>query len=186
MAAGLGVVEDHLLLNSSICSAAEVVEEAEEQQEHREEEQEEEPEEGQGRSLPPALPAPGGGPGGEGRRSDLCSPADTLLRRCSNTLRFCWVLLSALLDSLTAWLKGLCQEHIDISTVLRLERSMLMQQVKQVGGRRRSKSSHLQMPSRLLLLLSPGEGSHQGGYPPPLPGADAEELQGGWAGLLSP
>nr|XP_046227093.1 piezo-type mechanosensitive ion channel component 2-like isoform X2 [Scatophagus argus] len=56
---------------------------------------------------------------------------DTVLRRFFNTLRFCWVLLSALLDSLTAWLRGLCQEHIDISTVLRIERCMLMQQAKQ-------------------------------------------------------
>ncbi|XP_070841701.1 piezo-type mechanosensitive ion channel component 2-like isoform X1 [Chaetodon trifascialis] len=56
---------------------------------------------------------------------------DTVLRRISNTLRFCWVLLSALLDSLTGWLSGLCQEHIDISTVLRIERCMLMQQAKQ-------------------------------------------------------
>lgn len=61
-----------------------------------------------------------------------CVP-DTVLRRFSNTLRFCWVLLSALLDSLTAWVRGLCQEHIDISTVLRIERSMLMLQAKQVG-----------------------------------------------------
>ncbi|XP_047423768.1 piezo-type mechanosensitive ion channel component 2-like isoform X2 [Mugil cephalus] len=57
--------------------------------------------------------------------------ADTVLRRFSYTLRFCWVLLSALLDSLTAWLSGLCQEHIDISTVLRIERCMLTQQAKQ-------------------------------------------------------
>ncbi|KAA8578102.1 hypothetical protein FQN60_002567, partial [Etheostoma spectabile] len=56
---------------------------------------------------------------------------DTVLRRFSNTMRFCWVLLSALLDSLTAWLNGLCQEHIDISTVLRIERCMLTQQAKQ-------------------------------------------------------
>lgn len=56
---------------------------------------------------------------------------DTVLHRFSNTLRFCWVLLSALLDSLTAWLNGLCQEHIDISTVLRIERCMLTQQAKQ-------------------------------------------------------
>uniref|UniRef100_H3D7M7 Piezo-type mechanosensitive ion channel component 2a, tandem duplicate 2 n=1 Tax=Tetraodon nigroviridis TaxID=99883 RepID=H3D7M7_TETNG len=55
--------------------------------------------------------------------SSVRPAADTVLRRVSNTLRFCWVLLSALLDSLTAWLKGLCQEHIDISTVLRMERS---------------------------------------------------------------
>ncbi|XP_041670121.1 piezo-type mechanosensitive ion channel component 2-like [Cheilinus undulatus] len=56
---------------------------------------------------------------------------DTVLQRFSNTLRFFWVLLSALLDSLTSWLRGLCQEHIDISTVLRIERCMLMQQAKQ-------------------------------------------------------
>ncbi|XP_074549296.1 piezo-type mechanosensitive ion channel component 2 [Halichoeres trimaculatus] len=56
---------------------------------------------------------------------------DTVLRRFSYTMRFCWVLLSALLDSLTSWLRTLCQEHIDISTVLRIERCMLMQQAKQ-------------------------------------------------------
>ncbi|XP_069368065.1 piezo-type mechanosensitive ion channel component 2-like isoform X1 [Paralichthys olivaceus] len=56
---------------------------------------------------------------------------DTVLHRLSNTLRFCWVLLSALLDSLTAWLSGLCQEHVDISTVLRIEHCMLTQQAKQ-------------------------------------------------------
>ncbi|XP_062236076.1 piezo-type mechanosensitive ion channel component 2-like isoform X2 [Platichthys flesus] len=57
--------------------------------------------------------------------------SDTVLHRVSNTLRFCWVLLSALLDSLTAWLSGLCQEHVDISTVLRIEHCMLTQQAKQ-------------------------------------------------------
>ncbi|XP_035513237.1 uncharacterized protein LOC118324853 [Morone saxatilis] len=56
---------------------------------------------------------------------------DTVMRRFSNTLQFSWVLLSALLDSLTAWVRGLCQEHIDISTVLRIERCMLTQQAKQ-------------------------------------------------------
>ncbi|KAM3593292.1 uncharacterized protein V6R79_009660 [Siganus canaliculatus] len=56
---------------------------------------------------------------------------DTVLQRFFNTLRFLWVLLSALLDSLTAWLRGLCQEHTDICTVLRIERCMLLQQAKQ-------------------------------------------------------
>nr|XP_043885784.1 piezo-type mechanosensitive ion channel component 2 isoform X3 [Solea senegalensis] len=56
---------------------------------------------------------------------------ETALHRFSNTLRFCWVLLSALLDSLTTWLRGLCQEHIDISTVLRIEHCMLTHQAKQ-------------------------------------------------------
>ncbi|KAJ4923967.1 hypothetical protein JOQ06_028222 [Pogonophryne albipinna] len=64
----------------------------------------------------------------------ICLPvcvSHTVLRRFSYTMRFCWVLLSALLDSLTAWLRGLCQEHIDISTVLRIEHCMLTQQAKQ-------------------------------------------------------
>lgn len=59
--------------------------------------------------------------------------SETALHRFSNTLRFCWVLLSALLDSLTGWLSSLSQEHIDISTVLRIERCMLTQQAKQVN-----------------------------------------------------
>lgn len=112
--------------DSSVRPAAGEVEETEEQQEHREEETEEETEEGPGGPLTHTFRA--------GALLTSC-PADTVLRRVSNTLRFCWVLLSALLDSLTAWLKGLCQEHIDISTVLRMERSMLMQQAKQVGQR---------------------------------------------------
>lgn len=70
-----------------------------------------------------------------------------MLQRFSNTLRFCWVLLSALLDSLTAWVRGLCQEHIDISTVLRIERSMLMQQAKQVGQHGRRSWNHLREPA---------------------------------------
>ncbi|KAM3860328.1 piezo-type mechanosensitive ion channel component 2-like [Diretmus argenteus] len=65
---------------------------------------------------------------GEEERED---GPDTGLRRFSNMLRFCWVLLSALLDSLTAWLNGLCQEHVHISTVLRIEHCMLTQQAKQ-------------------------------------------------------
>uniref|UniRef100_A0AAR2KUQ8 Piezo-type mechanosensitive ion channel component n=1 Tax=Pygocentrus nattereri TaxID=42514 RepID=A0AAR2KUQ8_PYGNA len=45
-------------------------------------------------------------------------------------LTFSWVLFLALLDSFTAWLNSICQEHIDISTVLRIERCMLTQEVK--------------------------------------------------------
>ncbi|KAM7389966.1 hypothetical protein PAMA_008240 [Pampus argenteus] len=67
----------------------------------------------------------------DGEEQDGVEGPDTVLRRFSSMLRFCWVLLSALLDSLTAWLRGLCQEHIDISTVLRIEHCMLTQQAKQ-------------------------------------------------------
>ncbi|XP_039983516.1 piezo-type mechanosensitive ion channel component 2-like [Xiphias gladius] len=67
----------------------------------------------------------------DGEDEDKEEGPETVLHRFSNTLQFCWVLLSALLDSLTAWLSGLCQGHIDISTVLRIERCMLTQQAKQ-------------------------------------------------------
>uniref|UniRef100_A0AAV2LED3 Piezo-type mechanosensitive ion channel component n=1 Tax=Knipowitschia caucasica TaxID=637954 RepID=A0AAV2LED3_KNICA len=62
---------------------------------------------------------------------ELDNIAETVLQRLSSGLRFCWVLVSALLDSLTTWLRGLCLEHIHISTVLRIERCMLTQQARQ-------------------------------------------------------
>ncbi|KAK7929081.1 hypothetical protein WMY93_005476 [Mugilogobius chulae] len=67
----------------------------------------------------------------EDTEDELDEVAETVLQRLSSGLRFCWVLISALLDSLTTWLRGLCQEHIDISTVLRIERCMLTQQARQ-------------------------------------------------------
>lgn len=45
-------------------------------------------------------------------------------------LKFSWVLFLTLLDSFTAWLNSIGQEHIDISTVLRIERCMLTHEVK--------------------------------------------------------
>ncbi|XP_026056683.1 piezo-type mechanosensitive ion channel component 2-like isoform X1 [Carassius auratus] len=55
---------------------------------------------------------------------------DNILKRVFNILKFSWVLFLALLDSFTAWLNSICQEHIDISTVLRIERCMLTHEVK--------------------------------------------------------
>ncbi|XP_056869498.1 piezo-type mechanosensitive ion channel component 2-like isoform X1 [Takifugu flavidus] len=109
-------------------AAVDVLEETKEQQEHSEEEETEEEREEGPEEEPEEEPEEG--PEEEPEEEPEEGP-DTVLRRFSNTLRFCWVLLSALLDSLTAWVRGLCQEHIDISTVLRIERSMLMQQAKQ-------------------------------------------------------
>ena len=57
---------------------------------------------------------------------------DNILKRLFNMLKFSRVLVQALLDSLTAWLNSLCQEHISISTVLRIERCMLTHEVKKV------------------------------------------------------
>lgn len=55
---------------------------------------------------------------------------DNILKRVLNMLKFSWVLFLTLLDSFTAWLNSIGQEHIDISTVLRIERCMLTHEVK--------------------------------------------------------
>ncbi|KAM6953819.1 piezo-type mechanosensitive ion channel component 2-like [Aplochiton taeniatus] len=54
-----------------------------------------------------------------------------VLKRVWNVLRFWRVLVSTLVESLGVWLNTLCQEHNDICSVLRMERCMLTQQVKQ-------------------------------------------------------
>uniref|UniRef100_A0A9J7X3X7 Piezo-type mechanosensitive ion channel component n=1 Tax=Cyprinus carpio carpio TaxID=630221 RepID=A0A9J7X3X7_CYPCA len=56
----------------------------------------------------------------------------THFQRVFNILKFSWVLFLALLDSFTAWLNSICQEHIDISNVLRIERCILTHEVKKV------------------------------------------------------
>ncbi|TSK16057.1 Piezo-type mechanosensitive ion channel component 2 [Bagarius yarrelli] len=63
----------------------------------------------------------------EVERSDA---PDNILKRVFNIVKFSWVLFMALLDSFTAWLNSMCQEYIDISTVLRTERCMLTNEVK--------------------------------------------------------
>uniref|UniRef100_A0AAY5L846 Piezo-type mechanosensitive ion channel component n=1 Tax=Esox lucius TaxID=8010 RepID=A0AAY5L846_ESOLU len=45
--------------------------------------------------------------------------------RVFNIVKFSWVLFLAMLDSFTAWINSMCQEHIDISTVLRIERCII-------------------------------------------------------------
>ncbi|KAG5268877.1 hypothetical protein AALO_G00217460 [Alosa alosa] len=65
--------------------------------------------------------------GVEEERSD---GPDNILKRVFNIVKFSWVLFLALMDSFTAWLNSICQEYMDISTVLRIERCMLTQEVK--------------------------------------------------------
>uniref|UniRef100_A0A8C5C6E9 Piezo-type mechanosensitive ion channel component n=1 Tax=Gadus morhua TaxID=8049 RepID=A0A8C5C6E9_GADMO len=64
----------------------------------------------------------------------VCVFVDNVLRRVANLLRFWWVLLSAVLDSLNSWLRTLCQEHLNISTVLRIEHCMLTHEGLKVGS----------------------------------------------------
>ncbi|XP_056594418.1 piezo-type mechanosensitive ion channel component 2 isoform X1 [Triplophysa dalaica] len=61
---------------------------------------------------------------------EMSDGPDNILKRVFNIVKFSWVLFLALMDSFTAWLNSICQEHIDISTVLRIERCMLTQEVK--------------------------------------------------------
>ncbi|KFW04102.1 Piezo-type mechanosensitive ion channel component 2, partial [Eurypyga helias] len=55
---------------------------------------------------------------------------DNIIKRIFNILKFTWVLFLATLDSFTAWLNSISREHIDISTVLRIERCMLTREIK--------------------------------------------------------
>ncbi|XP_051543569.1 piezo-type mechanosensitive ion channel component 2-like isoform X1 [Myxocyprinus asiaticus] len=64
------------------------------------------------------------------KEEDMSDGPDNILKRVFNIVKFSWVLFLALLDSFTAWLNSICQEHIDISTVLRIERCMLTHEVK--------------------------------------------------------
>nr|XP_015209180.1 PREDICTED: piezo-type mechanosensitive ion channel component 2 isoform X2 [Lepisosteus oculatus] len=63
----------------------------------------------------------------EGKKSE---GPDNIIKRIFNIVKFTWVLFLALLDSFTAWLNSICREHIDISTVLRIERCMLTREIK--------------------------------------------------------
>uniref|UniRef100_A0A668AP96 Piezo type mechanosensitive ion channel component 2 n=1 Tax=Myripristis murdjan TaxID=586833 RepID=A0A668AP96_9TELE len=45
-----------------------------------------------------------------------------LYMRVFNIIKFTWVLFQTTVDSFTKWMNDMCREHIDISTVLRIER----------------------------------------------------------------
>uniref|UniRef100_A0A8C5SZZ6 Piezo type mechanosensitive ion channel component 2 n=1 Tax=Laticauda laticaudata TaxID=8630 RepID=A0A8C5SZZ6_LATLA len=62
----------------------------------------------------------------------LFFPPDNIFKRIYNILKFTWVLFLATIDSFTAWLNSVSREHIDISTVLRIERCMLTREIKKV------------------------------------------------------
>lgn len=49
-----------------------------------------------------------------------------------NIIKFTLVLCQTTVDGFTGWMNDMCREHIDISTVLRIERCMLTREVKKV------------------------------------------------------
>ncbi|CAI9536457.1 unnamed protein product, partial [Staurois parvus] len=68
---------------------------------------------------------------------------DNIIKRIFNILKFTWVLFLASLDSFTAWLNSISRGHIDISTVLRIERCMLTREIKKGQCSHPGKHSHV-------------------------------------------
>nr|XP_014343966.1 PREDICTED: piezo-type mechanosensitive ion channel component 2 [Latimeria chalumnae] len=78
---------------------------------------------------------------------------DNIIKRIFNIVKFTWVLFLTLLDSFTNWLNSISREHIDISTVLRIERCMLTREVKK-GNVPSRESIHMYYQNQILLSLS--------------------------------
>ncbi|XP_059901310.1 piezo-type mechanosensitive ion channel component 2-like isoform X1 [Gadus macrocephalus] len=98
---------------------------------------------------PPLSPTEDGQDGRTEDEEEEEDVPDNVLRRVANLLRFWWVLLSAVLDSLNSWLRTLCQEHLNISTVLRIEHCMLTQQANQ-GTRPSRETIHVFYQQQML------------------------------------
>uniref|UniRef100_A0A8D0GSC4 Piezo type mechanosensitive ion channel component 1 (Er blood group) n=1 Tax=Sphenodon punctatus TaxID=8508 RepID=A0A8D0GSC4_SPHPU len=70
--------------------------------------------------------------GGPTRLSPPSAEKSNVLQRVLNVLHFLWVLCQATVDGLTQWLRTFTKEHLDLSTVLRLERYVLTQELAKV------------------------------------------------------
>ncbi|XP_042294313.1 piezo-type mechanosensitive ion channel component 1 isoform X2 [Sceloporus undulatus] len=69
-----------------------------------------------------------------------------VVQRVLNTLRFLWVLCQATVDGLTQWLRAFTKDHEQLSTVLRLERYVLTQQLDQAEEVQRNVLDRLYQP----------------------------------------
>ncbi|XP_073926448.1 piezo-type mechanosensitive ion channel component 2 isoform X3 [Castor canadensis] len=76
---------------------------------------------------------------------------DNIIKRIFNILKFTWVLFLATVDSFTTWLNSISREHIDISTVLRIERCMLTREIKK-GNVPTRESIHLYYQNHIINL----------------------------------
>ncbi|XP_068811637.1 piezo-type mechanosensitive ion channel component 1 isoform X1 [Struthio camelus] len=66
---------------------------------------------------------------GQEEEEEEGSERGNVVQRVLNTLRFLWVLCQAMVDGLTQWLDAFTKEHMDMSTVLRVERYVLTQRL---------------------------------------------------------
>nr|XP_058133333.1 piezo-type mechanosensitive ion channel component 2 isoform X1 [Dasypus novemcinctus] len=76
---------------------------------------------------------------------------DNIIKRIFNILKFTWVLFLATVDSFTTWLNSISREHIDISTVLRIERCMLTREIKK-GNVPTRESIHMYYQNHIMKL----------------------------------
>ncbi|XP_054840797.1 piezo-type mechanosensitive ion channel component 2 [Eublepharis macularius] len=76
---------------------------------------------------------------------------DNIIKRIYNILKFTWVLFLATIDSFTTWLNSVSREHIDISTVLRIERCMLTREIKK-GNVPTRESIHMYYQNHIMKL----------------------------------
>ncbi|XP_075386107.1 piezo-type mechanosensitive ion channel component 2 [Tenrec ecaudatus] len=76
---------------------------------------------------------------------------DNIIKRIFNILKFTWVLFLATVDSFTTWLNSISREHIDISTVLRIERCMLTREIKK-GNVPTRESIHMYYQNHIINL----------------------------------
>ncbi|XP_036822242.1 piezo-type mechanosensitive ion channel component 2 [Oncorhynchus mykiss] len=90
--------------------------------------------------------------GGEEKKSD---GPDNVLKRVFNVIKFSWVLFQTTVESFTKWMNNVCREHIDISTVLRIERCMLTREVKK-GNVPSRDSIHVYYQKQMRIYMSQG------------------------------
>uniref|UniRef100_A0AAZ3R3X8 Piezo-type mechanosensitive ion channel component n=1 Tax=Oncorhynchus tshawytscha TaxID=74940 RepID=A0AAZ3R3X8_ONCTS len=82
-------------------------------------------------------------------------PPDNVLKRVFNIIKFTWVLFQTTVESFTKWMNNVCREHIDISTVLRIERCMLTREVKK-GNVPSRESIHVFYQKQMRMSMSRG------------------------------
>uniref|UniRef100_A0AAZ3RL39 Piezo-type mechanosensitive ion channel component n=1 Tax=Oncorhynchus tshawytscha TaxID=74940 RepID=A0AAZ3RL39_ONCTS len=87
-------------------------------------------------------------------------PPDNVLKRVFNIIQFTWVLFQTTVESFTKWMNNVCREHIDISTVLRIERCMLTREVKK-GNVPSRDSIHVYYQKQMRIYMSQGSSLDQ-------------------------
>nr|XP_028591615.1 piezo-type mechanosensitive ion channel component 2-like [Podarcis muralis] len=61
---------------------------------------------------------------------DLDEPAESILQRATNIVKFTWVFIQALLDDTTEALNSLCKDNLDVANVLRIEKCMIWREIQ--------------------------------------------------------